>query len=99
MYARVTQLQADPRNIDTGVAGFRNDLLPAARAAGGFKGALLMVDRETGKTIGLTLWESEEASERGGDAVRAARESTIRAIGETAIPEVQLYEVVVADGI
>ena len=39
----------------------------------GLEGAkmLMLIDRETGKGLGVTLFESEEAMRRGGEALNA----------------------------
>ena len=52
----------------------------------------MLVDRSSGKSIGLTLWDSEEARVTGGEAVEAARAATIGAMGGT-VPDVEEYDV------
>src|SRR5215210_782493 len=73
MNARVTSLSGSPADVDAGVANFRENVVPFTREQGG-RGALLLVDRQTGNAIAITLWEDEEA-------LRASEEraSTLRA--------------------
>lgn len=40
---------------------FARELLPTAQRSGGFDGMYVLVDRESGNALTLTLWESREA--------------------------------------
>ena len=53
------------------------DLLPWARESSGFRGAIGLVDPETGKALLLTLWADEEA--RANSAAAADRLSAMAA--------------------
>ena len=46
--------------------------------------------------MAMTLWESEDARDRGAQAVDEARSATIKAMGGTVSP-VDMYEVVAWD--
>ena len=35
--------------------------MPVVRKIAGFSGVLFLADRETGKALSITLWESEQA--------------------------------------
>jgi hypothetical protein len=96
MYARVTVVQGDPDRIDVGKKSFEENVLPAVQAVQGYKGSMLMVDRSSGKGIGMTLWETEKDSRAGGKAVAQARKMTIEEMGGT-VPPVDEYEVMVSD--
>jgi heme-degrading monooxygenase HmoA len=60
MHARVSILEGDPDKIDHGLRYFREEVQPAWEAQPGFKGADSLHDRHEGRTISITLWESEE---------------------------------------
>lgn len=96
MYARVTVVQGSPDKIEQGIDSFNSQVLPAVKGVAGYRAAVLLADRATGKGIGITLWESEDARRRGGEAVDAARAVTIEAMGGT-VPPVEEYEVVASD--
>ncbi len=96
MYARVTVVQGSTEKIEQGVDSFNTQVLPAAKGVDGYKAAFLLVDRKTGKGIGITMWDSEDARRRGGEAVDAARAATIEAMGGT-VPPVEEFEVVASD--
>ena len=96
MFARVTVVQGAPDKADAGVESYNQQVLPALKSVDGYKGALLLIDRATGKGLGISLWETEEARRAGGAAVDEARKATIAAMGGT-VPPVDEYEVAVAD--
>ena len=53
MYARLVIGQYHPGKADEGVQMYRESLLPEARKQRGFKGALGLVDRSTGKGMSI----------------------------------------------
>ena len=59
MWARFGAIQIQPGRMDEFVQIFRESMVPAVRAQKGFKGVLVLADRETNKAIGMSLWESE----------------------------------------
>lgn len=94
MHARVTTLSGSTDRIEEGIASYRNEVLPAVMEMGG-SGAILLVDRESGETISLTLWPDEErmrASEERADQLRSSVSQQIEA-GEQ--PSVGRFEVAV----
>jgi heme-degrading monooxygenase HmoA len=96
VFARVTIVQGSPEKIEQGVEGFNSQVLPAAKGVDGYKAAFLLVDRNSGKGIGITMWDSEDARRRGAEAVDTARAATIEAMGGT-VPPVEEFEVVASD--
>ena len=58
MYARVVTGQYQSGKIDEGLQIFLNSILPAARQQPGYKGAMALVDRTTGKAITIGLRET-----------------------------------------
>ncbi len=72
MYARLATFESDPSRIDDLIARVRQEV--AGARPPGLEGSkmLMLVDRETGKSIGLTLFESEEAMRRGDEALGAS---------------------------
>lgn len=97
VYARVTVVEADANRVEEGVRSFNELVLPAAQGVEGYRGALLLVDRQKGTGIGLTLWESKEARERGAAALDEVRAQTIQAMGGGTPPPVDHYDVASAD--
>ncbi|HEX4521700.1 MAG TPA: hypothetical protein VH063_19145 [Gaiellaceae bacterium] len=72
MWARVARFEGDPAGVDERVGKLRGLLesgtLPPVLADAKF---LMLVDRESGEMVGLTLFESEEAMRQGDAAMNA----------------------------
>ena len=71
MYARVATFESDPAKVDDAIAMVQSEVDGDAPA--GLEGAkmLMLVNRESGKGVGITLFESEEAMRRGDEALDA----------------------------
>ncbi|HEX9499586.1 MAG TPA: hypothetical protein VF926_14715 [Mycobacterium sp.] len=87
MYARSTSIQAQPSNIDAGVAYVRDEVMPALAALDGFVGLSLLVDRESGRCIAASAWETEEAERSSAERVGPLRERAAEVFGGTATAE------------
>jgi heme-degrading monooxygenase HmoA len=72
MYARIATFEGDPANVDDAISMVRGQV-ESSDTPPGLEGAkmLMLVNRETGKGIGVTLFESEEAMQRGDEALNA----------------------------
>jgi hypothetical protein len=72
MWARVAKFEGDPADVDTRVAKLRA-LIDSGEVPSGLENAklLLLVDRESGGMLGVTLFESEEALRVGHEAMNA----------------------------
>ena len=72
MYARVATFQSDPAEVDDAIEMVRGEV-ESGEATEGLMGArmLMLVNRETGKGLGVTLFDSEEAMRRGDEALNA----------------------------
>jgi hypothetical protein len=72
MYARVATFESDPSKVDDAIAMVRGQV-DSGETPPGLEGAkmLMLVNRDTGKGVGVTLFESEEAMRRGDEALNA----------------------------
>ena len=72
MYARVATFESDPSKVDDAIAMVRSEV-ESGETPPGLEGAkmLMLVNRETGKGVGVTLFETEEAMRRGDEALDA----------------------------
>jgi len=72
MYARVATFESDPSAVDDAIGMVRSEV-ESGEVPPGLEGAkmLMLVDRESGKGVGITLFESEEAMRRGDAALDA----------------------------
>jgi hypothetical protein len=71
MYARIATFESDPSRVDDAISMVREEV--QGETPPGLEGAkmLMLVNRETGKGLGVTLFESEEAMRRGDEALNA----------------------------
>lgn len=72
MYARVATFESDPASVDDAINMVRAEV-ESGDTPPGLEGAkmLMLVDRRSGKSIGITLFASEEAMRRGDEALDA----------------------------
>jgi heme-degrading monooxygenase HmoA len=59
MYARVTTFAIVPAKVDEALDVADTSVFPALQQQRGFKGMLKLFDRQTGKAVAVTLWETE----------------------------------------
>lgn len=95
MHARVTTVVMDPARADDAIAQVEQNMVPKWKELDGFKGFTLLVDRESGKGIGMTYWESEEAMRASEEAVSPGRQAVADAGGASGEPQVERFEVAV----
>src|SRR5262245_12768243 len=84
MYARTATIQAQPSSIDAGIAHIRDTVMPALEGKNGYVGLSLLVDRESGRCIATSAWQSEEAMRASAASVRPIRDRAIEAFGGSA---------------
>jgi heme-degrading monooxygenase HmoA len=68
-FARVTITQSKIESYDEVVKLYAESVVPAAKSQKGYRGILLLSNRETGKGISISFWDSEEdaiANEKSG---------------------------------
>jgi hypothetical protein len=79
MYARSTTIEAQPESIDAGIAFVCDEVMPALETMTGCIGISLLVDRESGRCIATTAWDSEEAMQASADDVAPIRDRAAEA--------------------
>jgi len=72
VYARVATFESDPARVEDAISMVRAEV-ESGNTPSGLEGAkmLMLVNRENGKGLGITLFESEEAMRRGDEALNA----------------------------
>ena len=60
MFARIVSGMIQPGRMDEATNAYTAKVLPAAIAQNGFRTATLLSDRNTGKFVAMTVWETEE---------------------------------------
>ena len=84
MFARTTDIQAQPSCIDAGITHVRDEVMPALAAMDGFVGLSLLVDRESGRCIATSAWETAEAERASAGQVGPIRDEAAKVFGGTA---------------
>ena len=94
VYARTTTIQADRSKIEDGIANVRDQVFPAVTAMDGCVGMSLLVDRESGRCIATTAWESEAAMQASAESVKPLRSDAEDNLGASS-SNVDTWEVAV----
>lgn len=89
MHARVTRATGKREDIDRVVASFRD---APSQTQQGWKGGYVLVDRDTGKLISVTLWESKESMDRSASWARQVWTEALSMAG-AGQPDIENYEV------
>jgi hypothetical protein len=89
VYARVATFESDPADVEDAIKMVRAEV-ESGDTPPGLEGAkmLMLVNRESGKGLGVTLFESEEAARRGDEALNAMSPG-----GTESRTSVEFYEV------
>jgi heme-degrading monooxygenase HmoA len=94
MHARVSTYQAS--DTDGLLDGFRS-VTGDLEQMDGFSHAMFLVDRDSGKAMSITVWDSEDALNASVDKAKQLRQRGTQPSG-TAIESVQHYEVPITAG-
>jgi heme-degrading monooxygenase HmoA len=91
MYARSTTVHGNSQSLDDAIAYLRDEVMPAVQQMDGCIGMSMMCDRDTGRCIATTAWESEEAMHNSEGGLHDMRQRYAQMLGGT--PEVQEWEI------
>jgi hypothetical protein len=94
VYARTTTIQADRSKLEEGISHVRDEVLPAVTAIEGCVGMSMLVDREAGRCIATTAWESDDAMQASAERVKPLRADAEQSLGAST-STVDLWEVAV----
>ena len=84
VYARSATIQTQPSSIDAGIAFIRDEGMPALREMAGCIGVSLLVNRQSGRCIVTTAWETDEARRAGAERMAPMRDRAAEMFGVTA---------------
>jgi heme-degrading monooxygenase HmoA len=77
-----------PEQLDAALRWARDQTLPDLARLPGFKGLYVLVDRQTGKGVAISLWQTEAALHASEDVARPHRAVEGRTQQELAVYEV-----------
>jgi heme-degrading monooxygenase HmoA len=95
MHARIGTWHGGGAELERWVERSSGEVLPQVRAVPGSCGVLLLLDRERGQALTVTLWESEQAMRASEERRAALQQGTTDVSG--ARVETTRYEVIAAD--
>ena len=93
MFARVFKLQVSPDQMDQFVQPMQQTA-PAIRESNGFRAGYLLVDRQAGEAMTVTLWDTEEDLRASSPSARQIISGALQAAGATP-SEPKTYEVAI----
>ncbi|SNR55922.1 antibiotic biosynthesis monooxygenase [Blastococcus mobilis] len=91
MYARSVTVRGNAQSIDDAIAYLRDQVMPAAQEIEGCVGMSVMCDRDSGRCIATTAWETEEAMHNSASRLHDMRQRYAEMMGGQ--PEVQEWEI------
>jgi quinol monooxygenase YgiN len=92
-HAAVTVAHLPPDKLDEGITIFRDSVVPELRQFKGFKGALLLVNRQTGKSMGIAVYDTEDEVQAVEHSGEYRRQLAKGAHLFSAPPSREVYEV------
>ena len=96
MYARVTTYEGSAEDYQRGLDKMKSDVVPQVQSMPGCKGILAMVDNTTGRSLSITLWDTEDAMASSRETANQVRAEAASATGAT-VTDITEYEVGVAE--
>ncbi len=93
MYARVSTIEGSTGQLDEGIDRMKSEIVPAVKQLGG-QGIISLADRTSGKSLTITLWDTEEDLRESEERANQLRKQAAEGVGATGEPQVERYEVV-----
>jgi heme-degrading monooxygenase HmoA len=82
-FVRTIQFSLDKSRVDDGVSYFRDTLTPQIRQQKGFRAAICAVDREQGRGVISTVWETMAEQEASKTGLEQQRKDGLARFGAT----------------
>ncbi len=95
-FVRLNTVDGKPELADAAISAYKAQVLPLLKTLRGFRSAVATVNRETGRVIVGTVWETAADREASDSKVAELRKSTA-AVGGGSSAKVELLEIVFAD--
>lgn len=94
MVARVTISQSPPERFDEVIAYVQNTLVPQLKQIPGVTASYVLADRQSGKGMVVTVYESEDALRAADQRAQQMRGQAMQTFSGMALQSVETYEVV-----
>ena len=93
MYARSTTMQGNPQAIDRVISYVRDQVMPRVEGMQGYVGISMICDRDAGRCVTTTTWDTAEAMRASAEALAASSTQAAEMLGGGP-PQVQEWEVI-----
>jgi len=92
MHARASTMSGDPEKVDEAANMLETTLYAQLEQVDGFRGVVALAQRDSGTSLVVTFWESEEAMAASEERANQMRNQAAAELGAST-PEVERYEV------
>ena len=92
MHARLTTMEGSSERLNEGLREIKEDVVPQLQQQDGFRGFVVFDNRQNGKLVGFSLWESEQAMQASEEVGDRTRRESAETMSDT-IAGVERYEV------
>jgi hypothetical protein len=96
--ARVTTFEGDPERMEEGVRIYREQVVPWLRDSTGFRGVIIMIDRENDRAMGVSFWTTLEAASDADSSGATLRDELAASVGSILTGE-EFLDVVTAEAL
>jgi heme-degrading monooxygenase HmoA len=94
MFARVTTAHGAPERLDDTLRTIREQAVPLFQGQAGFQHLYILIDRQSGKGLSVSLWESREALAQAEAAINQLRGQVAQSTGMAPLTT-EVYEVAI----
>jgi len=102
VWARVTTVQGDPANVSKAISNFKDTIVPSIQKQSGARTAMFFVNRQTGKALAGSVWDTEQDLRKSEAAIGGLRAEAIEKFGSrnarTDVFEIYVTEILVPAG-
>jgi heme-degrading monooxygenase HmoA len=81
MHARMFEFEGSAEEIEAAVTLARDEILPLERQMPGFRGLILLADKDARRLVSLSLWESQEEMQQSEASARMIARLGAQSIG------------------
>jgi heme-degrading monooxygenase HmoA len=94
MHARASTMNGDPAKVDEAAKMLESSYYAQLEQVDGFRAVVALAQRDTGKSLVITFWDSDDAMAASEERANQMRSSAAAEIGAEGAPQVERYEVV-----
>ena len=94
MHARASAMSGDPALVDEAKTMLETSLYAQLEQVDGFRGVVALAQRDSGRSLIVTFWDSEEAMTASEERANQMRSAAASQVGAQGAPQVDRYEVI-----